>query len=80
MFKLDKSNRALLNKACLTCLEQKMSFEERCKPDMRPLAGCTSWAWSVGMGICVLTTESVIFSLHDFSMYKMKAERLLGSS
>ena len=43
MFKLDKSNRALLNKACLMCLGQKTSFEECCKPDIRNLAECTSW-------------------------------------
>lgn len=43
IFKLDKSNWALLNKAYLICLEQKMSLEEHFKPDIRNLADCMSW-------------------------------------
>lgn len=65
MFKLDKSNRALLNKACLMCLGQKTSFEECCKPDIRNLAECTSWGSIGAHRNRVLTTENVIFSLHD---------------
>ena len=50
IFKLDKSNWALLNKAYLICLEQKISFEEHFKPGIRNLADGMSWDWIVEPG------------------------------
>lgn len=81
IFKLEKSNWALLNKACLICLEQQMSLEEHFKPDIKIWPSACPEASLVSTGIWVLL-RSAVFSLHKvfFSpMYEMKAERFLGS-